>query len=640
MAQLQLTILDPIGVRKTLVEVPDDVATQRMIKALVNRMGLPPIDAHGQPISYRLLFSQNGSDVQLQPEQTFAEAGIRNNDLLRLQTEMIGGAATPASGSDFDLADIKIHGAEVVDQPVQGPPYARPTEIIVEARAWEQMNQHAGEDLRHEAGGIMLGEIFAYEETTVVRITTAVAAREAINSMTSIQFTYNAWSQMEKERRQSAPTEKLVGWYHTHPGFSAFFSDTDRFMHEHFFTQPWHVALVIDPVNGEQRFYRWEEGRVRETTEFLLQVASWPGPQPPVGAVLSTALRQAARQVEKSPDGADAALAPALHKLVASLRRRPAAGSLGDLLPFIVACSEVEPEALAAARRRMLEEAPAASPLRLADLEVAHENLNPEGAVTIAAGWLAQQVDRHYVHLHGLEESQAFCGDVVLPVPVRDLAIDERGHLVVLAASRERPLHRLEPALAQLRGAARATERRQRLVPLEVDWKGDPPDGIGKILAVRRDLYLLTRAALYLLVADARDPDRRECAAVHPAAACGWDSFENLISWAGDAMGNLFLLRAGAQDIWRYDRLAASWSSFVADPQLGKPLDLAAGTTALSVYDGGASPAIVQYGIADGRLLCRRPLDPEILRSGFCHLLSDGYQRLYIVTDRRIYQTF
>jgi proteasome lid subunit RPN8/RPN11 len=541
-----------------------------------------------------------------------------------------------ANPAEFSLDDIKIHGAEVVDKPIQGPPFARPTEIIVDAKAWRLMNQHAGEDLRHEAGGIMLGEIFEHAETTVVRISCAVPAREALNTLTSVQFTYSAWSQMEKERRQSAPTEKLVGWYHTHPGFSAFFSPTDHFTHEHFFTQPWHVALVIDPVNVEHRFYRWQEGQVQEAREFLLQVDQWPGPQPPVAAALSSALRQAAKQAAA---GADPALGAALHQLLASLRRRPLAGPLDDLLPFVVACSELGPEVLAEARRRVGQDTSPQSPIRMADLEMRSNNVNPGGAISIAGGWLAQQTGRRRLHLHSLEESQPFCGEVELPLAIRDLTIDEGGNLLVAAADGDCSLHRLEPSLAMIRSASRSSGRRQRMVPLAVDWQGREPAGkVGKILAGRRTLYLLTRSELHVLAMDPHHPSRCESIDVHTAAACGWDSFEPT-AWTTDPLGNLFLLDGEARQVWRCDPLAGTWTSFLVDAALVQPQSLAAGLTALSIYDGGAAGSIVQYDLSGGRLLCRRPLDPEILRDGLCHLFGDGYQRLYVVTQRAVYET-
>ncbi|UCE45194.1 MAG: hypothetical protein JSU93_07430 [Methanobacteriota archaeon] len=43
----------------------------------------------------------------------------------------------------------------------------------------------------------------------------------------------------------------IMGWYHSHPGHTCFMSKTDLSTQRVMFTQPYHCALVIDPVNRE-----------------------------------------------------------------------------------------------------------------------------------------------------------------------------------------------------------------------------------------------------------------------------------------------------------------------------------------------------------------------------------------------------
>ncbi len=543
----------------------------------------------------------------------------------------------------FDLEEIKIHSTEVVDTPVIGPPYAKPVEIIVDAQAWWQMTQHAREDLRYEAGGIMLGDIYEYEGSTVVRITTSVPAREAVNDIASIQFTYNAWRQMEEERRQRAPTEKLIGWYHTHPGFTAFFSGTDSFMHENFFTQPWHVALVIDPINGEHRFYRWDSGKVVQSPEFLLQVTQWPGPEPPLSATLSLALQRSADQLRHKEKAEGYGLESALRELAQRMPRVPAGSPLDDLLPLIVACKELEADVIAEARRLMQRQRPPDRPIRLAGLEYCSSNRNPRGAISIAHGWLAQQIDDHNLHLHGVEVSQSFCQEVTLPIPSRDLTIDQWGNVFILTRSSEEPIRLLLPPLLVLRSQRFSDDRmRPALSPLAIEW-GDakPAKGIGKLLMGRRCLYLLTKSHIFVLhTRDDYIPKQFNCIGVYPASVCGWSSFSALTywtDWAVDPTGNLYLLMAKTKEVWRFDQLQGLWQQFLVDDDLDKPRSLCAGLTILSVYDAGKQECIAQYGIPDGQLLCRRALGDDLLRLGIRHIFSDGYKGLYFVTYGHIY---
>jgi hypothetical protein len=91
MATIRVAILDPSGAKKTHAEVPDNVETQRLVKAMVNRMGLPQVGTNGRPISYRLTYNRENQETELRPEETLADAGVQNDDVLRLYADMQAG---------------------------------------------------------------------------------------------------------------------------------------------------------------------------------------------------------------------------------------------------------------------------------------------------------------------------------------------------------------------------------------------------------------------------------------------------------------------------------------------------------------------------------------------------------------------
>lgn len=548
--------------------------------------------------------------------------------------------ADVVSDDGFTVDDIKIHSSEVVDKPLRQSPYERPVEIIVEAAAWNHMNRHACEDMRHEAGGIMLGGIYEHDGGLVVRITTAVAARDGVSTVTSIQFTYDAWSQMERERQDHAPNEKLLGWYHTHPGFSAFFSEDDKFLHEHFFSQEWHVALVIDPVLGEHRFYRWDGGRVQEVKDFLLRVGrDWPGPQLPANVVLATALRSAARQVGTSDSDAAVALVPVIEKLSRSVRVSGSPRGSG-VLSLIAACGELPPNVVAEAQRRIESQRPPESPIRMTDLDRVANVMHADGLVAVAHGWLVEETVPRRLHLHALGEGQSFCNEMAIPAPARDIAVTDGGRVIILGTGSERLLQRIEPPLDRVRIAHRAGVRQQlAMQSVDISW-GDrsQPVKVGKVLASSHDLYLLTKQEIWVLTGDGtRTSARFECTAVHGAAVCGWESFAEMSDWTCDASGNLYVLSAALKAVWSLDRLTQQWSRFAADEQLEEPVRMAAGLSTLSILDRGQPHAIVQYALADGRRIGRRPLEPEVQRLQMYNLFTDGYQRLYAITANDAY---
>lgn len=54
---------------------------------------------------------------------------------------------------------------------------------------------------------------------------------------------------------------KIVGWYHSHPGFTCFMSGTDIATHRTYFPRDFHVALVVDPINRDMKFFKVKNGR-------------------------------------------------------------------------------------------------------------------------------------------------------------------------------------------------------------------------------------------------------------------------------------------------------------------------------------------------------------------------------------------
>jgi proteasome lid subunit RPN8/RPN11 len=42
----------------------------------------------------------------------------------------------------------------------------------------------------------------------------------------------------------------ILGWAHSHPGHGAFFSAEDRRTQALWFSQPWHIGIVVDPSTG------------------------------------------------------------------------------------------------------------------------------------------------------------------------------------------------------------------------------------------------------------------------------------------------------------------------------------------------------------------------------------------------------
>jgi 26S proteasome regulatory subunit N11 len=58
------------------------------------------------------------------------------------------------------------------------------------------------------------------------------------------------------EKKYNDGKHSIVGWYHSHPGYGIFLSDIDLKSQITFFNQPYHVALVVDPIKKEYGFFK------------------------------------------------------------------------------------------------------------------------------------------------------------------------------------------------------------------------------------------------------------------------------------------------------------------------------------------------------------------------------------------------
>lgn len=120
-----------------------------------------------------------------------------------------------------------------------------------------------GQTSRQEVGGFCIGRAVKVQDHWRITITATFAAQGAISRPASFTLTPDSWSEAHKtvEAIYTPRGEYIVGWYHTHPGFGVFFSSMDHFVHENYFTQPWHVALVIDPYRSDQGFFAWYKSK-------------------------------------------------------------------------------------------------------------------------------------------------------------------------------------------------------------------------------------------------------------------------------------------------------------------------------------------------------------------------------------------
>jgi proteasome lid subunit RPN8/RPN11 len=133
--------------------------------------------------------------------------------------------------------------------------------IYVEAAALRDILEFSAHETSHERGGFLIGQHAASPQPQIA-IRQFLPAREVRSGATMLTFTHETWATLNRDAQRRFPRDVILGWHHTHPNLGIFLSAWDRFIHRHFFAQPWHVALVVDPVRREMGFFQWRRGEI------------------------------------------------------------------------------------------------------------------------------------------------------------------------------------------------------------------------------------------------------------------------------------------------------------------------------------------------------------------------------------------
>jgi proteasome lid subunit RPN8/RPN11 len=117
---------------------------------------------------------------------------------------------------------------------------------------------HVFQNSGREVGGFLIGHPSVTGRLPV--LSAAIEAVHAAENRADLTFTQDTWEHVHRElARRGEAGERIVGWYHSHPGFGVFLSQHDDFVHRSFFSDPSQVALVIDPVRCQEGLFVWDQ---------------------------------------------------------------------------------------------------------------------------------------------------------------------------------------------------------------------------------------------------------------------------------------------------------------------------------------------------------------------------------------------
>jgi len=169
-------------------------------------------------------------------------------------------AARPSTGaSAMQVADDSWTWRRF---PVTADRHAEGSQVVMCQSAIAQIHRH-GRSARHvEVCGVMVGDVYRDELGDYVHVQHTIRGCSTTSTAGSVTFTSDTWTHFHETMERDYPGSRILGWYHTHPGFGAFLSAMDVFIQRNFFNLPWQVAFVHDPIQAEDKLFTWQSGEI------------------------------------------------------------------------------------------------------------------------------------------------------------------------------------------------------------------------------------------------------------------------------------------------------------------------------------------------------------------------------------------
>lgn len=180
------------------------------------------------------------------------------------------------------MSSLDVRAIDESDLPEKPAPAAKSGfRVFFDEAAFDRAVARGGSDTSREIGGVLVGELLRDRSGPYLRISTTIDALHAEEKGAELTFTHATWDHINKEMDAHHDGKRVVGWYHTHPGFGVFLSDRDQFIHKSFFNLPFQVAFVYDPKSREHGLFTWHDNAIARARGYWIgeREQLWDGPR-------------------------------------------------------------------------------------------------------------------------------------------------------------------------------------------------------------------------------------------------------------------------------------------------------------------------------------------------------------------------
>lgn len=137
--------------------------------------------------------------------------------------------------------------------------------VFIGPATLENLLTFACSDLHYELGGVLVGRVGKTTRRLFLEIKNYVPATKGISRRASFEFTNEAQQEIHDAVQERFQSLRIIGWFHTHPGYGVFLSSADQFIDQHYFNETFHIAIVVDPTKdpAEIGVFVWDSDHVR-----------------------------------------------------------------------------------------------------------------------------------------------------------------------------------------------------------------------------------------------------------------------------------------------------------------------------------------------------------------------------------------
>ena len=270
MGQIAATVIDAVDIRSFDCLLPDDVQVSKLASRLAELFGFPTAGSDNSLLNYGLVIKRGKA---LDSQRTLHELNLQEPLEMRLIPEVIANQDemdnTGTAEEEATPVHIEIRGENTL---VDDANVNLRMDVRIDAKIHREIEKFASQDRYLEFAGLLLGSVDIEDNMRVIHIAAMIPAAKAIGNRSEIKITLDAWESMLRLRDEQYGDLRILGWFHSHTGWGVFASDSDVFIHRHFFSHRDMVAYVLDLISGRDGFFCWQGETIVLSPSFGLVV--------------------------------------------------------------------------------------------------------------------------------------------------------------------------------------------------------------------------------------------------------------------------------------------------------------------------------------------------------------------------------